>query len=93
MLRRRSREVATVAAVKKEEDQVSAETPRARFLRLAPPRVQGALNRMRQIGNLSGPGYESTEADREKIITAMFDAVHEMKRRLENKHEKSAFKL
>jgi hypothetical protein len=72
----------------------TAETPRARFLRLAPPRVQGALNRLRQIGNLSGPGYESTEADREKILTAIFDGVHEMKRRLEKKgSEKSEFQL
>ena len=82
----------TVTAVKAEG--VTAETPRARFLRLAPPRVQGALNRLRQIGNLGGHGYESTEADREKIITAIFDGVHEMKRRLEKQgSEKSEFQL
>jgi hypothetical protein len=84
--------VATVAAVK--EQGATTETPRARFLRLAPPRVQGALNRLRQIGNLGGHGYESTEADREKIITAIFDGVHEMKRRLEKTgSERSEFQL
>jgi hypothetical protein len=52
------------------------------------------LNRLKQIGNLGGHGYESTEADREKIISAIFDGVHEMKRRLESKHgEKSEFSL
>ena len=85
--------MATVAAVTKEQGAM-AETPRARFLRLAPPRVQGALNRLRQIGNLGGHGYESTEADREKIITAIFDGVHEMKRRLEKTGgERSEFQL
>ena len=84
--------MATVAAMKQEG--ATTETPRARFLRLAPPRVQGALNRLKQIGNLGGPTYESTEADREKILTALFDALHEAKRRLESKHaEKSEFTL
>jgi hypothetical protein len=86
--------VTVAAAAAKKEESSTAETPRARFLRLAPPRVQGALNRLRQIGNLGGHGYESTAVDREKILTAIFDGVHEMKRRLEKQgSEKSEFSL
>jgi alpha-D-ribose 1-methylphosphonate 5-triphosphate synthase subunit PhnG len=56
--------------------------------------VEGALRRLHQIGNLGGHGYESTEAERQKILTALFDALHEAKRRLENKQsEKSEFTL
>jgi hypothetical protein len=51
------------------------ETPEQRFKRLANPRVNAALKRIQLIGNLAGPGYGSTDEQREKIIDALTQAV------------------
>lgn len=47
------------------------ETKRAKFLRLGGQRVTKALKAIRLIGNLSGSGYEYTEADIKKIDAAL----------------------
>jgi hypothetical protein len=70
-----------------------AESPRARFLRLAQPRVKNALKRLDLVGNLGSSGYESTDAEKEKIVNAIFDKCHETKRRLEGKKSKEEFAL
>ena len=86
--------MSVVEAVEKKEKRTrEAETPRARFLRLATPRVKRALNALNLVGNLNGHGYDSTPEDREKIIGRLFDAVHETKRRLEGKKLKEEFTL
>jgi len=61
------------------------ESRRERFLRLAPRRVDKALIAMRRIGNLAAPTYESTEAERQKIIDAIFAEANELKQKLEGK--------
>ena len=81
------------AGEKKEKEARGAETPRARCLRLALPRVNRAIKTLNLVGNLNGHGYESTADDREKIIGRLFDAVHETKRRLEGKKLKEEFTL
>ena len=58
------------------------ETRRERFLRLAPRRVDKALIAIRRIGNLAAPTYESTEAERQKIIDAVFAEANELKQSL-----------
>lgn len=67
---------------------------RERFLRLAPRRVDKALIAICRIGNLAAPTYESTEAERQKIIDAIFAEANELKQKLEGKskqHEPFSF--
>jgi hypothetical protein len=61
------------------------ETRRERFLRLAPRRVDKALIAIRRIGNLAARTYESTEAERQRIIDAIFAEANELKEKLEGK--------
>ncbi len=75
-------------------NQSGRESRRERFLRLAPRRVDKALSAIRRIGNLAAPTYESTEAERQKIIDAIFAAANELKENLEGKskqHEPFSF--
>lgn len=51
------------------------ESKAAKFTRLAQQRVTKALKAIKQITNLSGAGYESTEEQREKIITVLTEGV------------------
>ena len=85
--------VMEAVAEKKEKKARGAETPRARFLRLAVPRVNRAVRALNLVGNLNAHGYESTPEDREKIIDKIFNTVHETKRRLEGKKTKEKFAL
>jgi hypothetical protein len=57
------------------------ETARERTVRLADKRVNAAIDKIRLIGNLSGPQYETTQTDVEQIETALYNAVDaQMKR-------------
>jgi hypothetical protein len=70
------------------------ESRRERFLRLAPRRVEKTLIAIRRIGNLAAQTYESTEAERQKIIDAIFAEANELKQKLEGKskqHEPFSF--
>ena len=51
----------------------------------APRRVDKALIAICRIGNLAAPTYESTEAERQKIIDAIFAEANELKQKLEGK--------
>lgn len=51
------------------------ETKRAKFIRLANVRVNAAIKRINQIGNLSGSAYEYGEADISKLRASLTDAV------------------
>lgn len=54
----------------------TAETKAAKFARLAPPRIQNALDKIALIGNLaSKSGYEYTPEQVAKIKTALEGAV------------------
>lgn len=54
---------------------LAEETKADKFRRLAKMRVPGALAKIRNIGNLSGSGYEYTAEQVEKIATALNDRV------------------
>ena len=47
------------------------ETAGAKFVRLGNKRVPAALKALRLVGNLIGPGYESTPEQRAKVIAAL----------------------
>ncbi len=61
------------------------ESPRERFLRLGPKRVENALKRIKQVSNLAGSGYQWEPAEAQQIIEALFDAIHDLKRKFEKK--------
>ena len=70
------------------------ELRRERLLRLAPRRVDKALIAICRIGNLAAPTYEFTEAERQKIIDAIFAEANVLKQKLEGKskqHEPFSF--
>jgi hypothetical protein len=74
------------------------ETKADKFRRLASDRLGKAVTRIQQIGNLSGPGYEYTEEQRNKIVTILADAVQACAARFaprtkEGKKEKPTFDL
>jgi hypothetical protein len=57
---------------------------RAKFVRLAEGRVQGALNSIRKIGNLSNKrSYEYDGDDVRKITRALKEAVAEVERKFD----------
>jgi hypothetical protein len=66
------------------------ETKRDKFLRLAPSRTEAVLRRIDQLGKLSGSGYEWEADEMQQILDAVFDAVHDMKRKFERKREKTS---
>jgi hypothetical protein len=70
--------------------QAPTETKRQKFLRLANARVVNALSKIELIGNLGGPGYESTEADVTAINNALVDAVEDATERLLGKKAAAA---
>jgi len=51
------------------------ETPRDKFLRLAQPRVDAVLKKLKHIGNLSGKTYEFDAAEAKQIIEALESGV------------------
>ena len=63
------------------------ESPRERFLRLAPPRVDAALNKISLIGNFARNGYECEPGEVKQMIDALEDAVAEVKRKFARKKE------
>ena len=57
---------------------------RQKFVRLAEGRVQGALNSIRKIGNLSNRrSYEYSDADVRKIMKVLRDAIAEIERKFD----------
>lgn len=58
------------------------ETKEQRFVRLATKRTGAAIKKIVNIGNLGGPGYVSTQEQRDKIISSLTDAVTSVKTRL-----------
>jgi len=70
-----------------EADAPKHETPHTRFLRHATDRTEQALQRLRQLGNCSGAGYEYTEEEAQQIMDALFDAVHDVKRKFSKRKQ------
>lgn len=77
----------SVAALKKAKVERPTETKHDRFLRLGKQRMDKTLRRIHQLGNLGDGNYEYTEQEKAAVITALFDAVHEVKRRFEKREK------
>ena len=68
------------------------ETKHERFLRLAPRRVQAALDALDRIGRLSLPENEYSEAEAAHIVCALRSRLDEVERKLgRKKPEKRVF--
>lgn len=55
----------------------AGETKAAKFSRLASARVSAAVKKIKQVGNLSGSGYERTDAQVSAIKSHLEKAVSE----------------
>lgn len=67
---------------KKREKAPENETPAARFARLGKIRALKAESAIRNVGKLTGRGYESTPEQRAKIVKLLSDALESAKTRL-----------
>lgn len=71
-----------------------SESKQDKFKRLASKRVSNAIQKIELIGNLSGPSYECTPEDAEKIIVALQQSVDSVKERFSKRApEKKKFEL
>ncbi len=66
----------------KNEKDVANETPEEKFKRLATARVNNALDKIRLVGNLGGPGYRYTDEQAKVIIDNLKAAVADVEGRL-----------
>jgi len=77
-----------------EAKEVAGETKSDKFKRLASKRVVNAIQKIELITNLSGPGYEYTPEQVEKILSALQGSVDKVKAAFsKQKIEKTDFKL
>ena len=66
----------------------------AKFVKLAPARVEKALKAIRRVGLLASSNYIRTSAQSEAIIAALFEAVNDVRKIYEGqKKETVTFKL
>lgn len=65
--------------------QPAPETKHERFLRLAPKRVQAALDALERIGKLSLPENEYSEHEAARIVCALRERVTEVEHKLGRK--------
>ncbi|HYJ44044.1 MAG TPA: hypothetical protein VEW06_06270 [Xanthobacteraceae bacterium] len=64
-----------------------AETKHDRFMRLAPGRVQRALDALRLVGRLSSTENEYSEREASQIVNALQLHLNEVERKLARKKE------
>lgn len=69
----------------KKKTKGAAETPRDKFLRLAPARMETALKKISLIGNLGVGGYECQPSEVKQMIEALRAAVDEAESKFGNK--------
>ncbi|MBL7069259.1 MAG: hypothetical protein ISS34_05330 [Candidatus Omnitrophica bacterium] len=72
-----------------------AENKHDKFKRLATQRVTNAIKKIELMGNLAGPGYESTPEEVEKIFKALQDTLDGVKEKFSKtkRVDKSKFEL
>jgi ACT domain-containing protein len=70
------------------EQKPAAESKRDRFLRIAEPRMNRALNSIRLLGNLATGNYEWTEDDISRIQQAVVDQLGITLSRFEKKKKR-----
>src|SRR4029079_13526915 len=71
-----------------QKEKLAGETKAAKFIRLGNPRVTKAIRTIKLVGNLSGSGYEYSQAQIDKITALLKGAVSETMERF-NVKEKS----
>jgi hypothetical protein len=69
------------------------ETKEDKFKRLAEKRVNGALDKIRIIGNLASPQYAFNSEQIERIISALRTAVSDVEAKFQKPLQKSANKF
>lgn len=75
------------------------ESKAEKFKRLAEPRVESTLKKIKILGNLSSSGYEFSYDQVEKIITSLRLAVDELEKKFQKGlnrqgfHDEGKFKL
>jgi hypothetical protein len=57
------------------------ETPRSRFLRLAPSRIEAALKKISLLGNLARAGYEYEPDEVKQMLAALDNAVDDIRQK------------
>lgn len=62
-----------------------SETPRDKFLRLAPARMEAALKKISLVGNLGGAGYDYQPGEVKQMLEALKAAVEEVETKFGNK--------
>jgi len=90
---RAGRKQLTPAEKEARKEALKNESKEAKFVRLALPRVNKALNAIRQIGSLSGPGYLYTSEQIEKMDKVLSEACDDAIERFNKtgSKEKQAF--
>ena len=61
----------------------TGESKADKFKRLAEPRVENTIKKIKIIGNLSSSGYEYTAEQVEKILTTLKTAVDEVEKKFQ----------
>lgn len=74
-------------AGRKKADVGKEESKAEKSVRLAQQRVGMALKYLNLVGNLAGTGYEFTPAQKDKMLTALDEAVVRVKERFGGKSQ------
>ena len=72
------------------ENKKVEETKEQKFKRLAEPRVNNALQKIKLIGNLASPAYSYTPEQIEKIIVALNAGIAEVEEKFQKGLDKQA---
>ena len=62
-----------------------------KFKRLAEPRVDNTLKKIKILGNLAGSGYEYSPEQVEKILTSLKSAVDEVEKKFQKGLNRKGF--
>ena len=62
-----------------------------KFKRLAEPRVDNTLKKIKILGNLAGSGYEYSAEQVEKILTSLKSAVDEVEKKFQKGLNRKGF--
>ena len=62
-----------------------------KFKRLAEPRVESTIKKIKIIGNLAGSGYDFTPEQSEKILTTLRAAVDEVEKKFQKRLNRKGF--
>ena len=69
----------------------TGESKADKFKRLAEPRVESTIKKIKIIGNLAGSGYDFTPEQSEKILTTLRTAVDEVEKKFQKRLNRKGF--